>query len=81
MLLRLDVLTEDGGPVDWWVPPPDKLTFGMHPVFTKNGDVLLLDMYVCEAWHGSRRTEAQCRMYFAYIGKVSRGELSCQHLK
>jgi hypothetical protein len=74
MMIRLDVLTKEAGPVDWLVPPPDKLTFAMVPIFNKDGTTLLHDMYVCGDWHGSRRTEAQCRLHFDYITRLSHGE-------
>lgn len=54
------------------------LTFEMVPVFTKDGETLLHDMYICGDWHGSRRTEAQCRQHFDYITKLSRGEIDAE---
>lgn len=44
----------------------------MVPVFTKDGEIQLFDMYVDGVWHGSRRTEAQCRLHFDFIEGESR---------
>ena len=32
-------------------------------------EVILLDMYVDDVWHGSRRTQEQCEQYFAVVKK------------
>lgn len=42
------------------------MIFKTVPVVVKN-EVLLYDMYVNGAWHGSRRTQEQCEQHFAAV--------------
>lgn len=37
------------------------MTVRLVPVFDKNGEVIVFDIYVNDRWMGSRRTEAQAR--------------------
>jgi hypothetical protein len=40
------------------------------PVFDQEGNILLYDMYVNDAWRGSRRTMAQVRSHFEYLTSI-----------
>lgn len=37
------------------------------PVINKKGEVLLFDMFIDGAWHGSRRTQLQCDEHFLHV--------------
>lgn len=59
----------------------------LQAVRDKHDAIQLYDIWIDGAWHGSRRTERQCRAYIAHMAKAcphagARGEdkASCVHI-
>lgn len=39
------------------------------PVYDKDGDIVLYDMWIDDKWHGSRRTLKQVDMHYEHVRK------------